>query len=342
MRRIPIDPSAACATALAGGHNTARREGAANSSMNAVRARSTRRQEAVLKPTRIGALGALAALAACAPASASVPHTVVAGETLWSIAAANNMSTAALAAANGLSPDANVILGGTIQIPSAGGTTASSGTAQASGSTAPEPLGGYTVQPGDTLTAIAGRSGVSVQQLAWMNGLDPDQPLLYGTALKLPTGAPGAGTTSSAPPQRVPQAAPYASPGHTSSSEVSSIASQHGVPGSLASAVAWQESGFNNGMVSAANARGVMQVMPGTWQWVEQNLSGPLDPASPQDNVKAGSLYLGQLLKDTGGDERMAVAAYYQGLESVRSQGMLPETQRYVDNVMALRGKFGG
>ena len=58
--------------------------------------------------------------------------------------------------------------------------------------------------------------------------------------------------------------------------------------------------------------------------------------------LKAGSLYLGQLLKDTGGDERTAVAAYYQGLESVRSQGMLPETQRYVANVMALRSRFGG
>ena len=82
--------------------------------------------------------------------------------------------------------------------------------------------------------------------------------------------------------------------------------------------------------------------MPGTWQWIENNLSGPLDPSSPADNVKAGSLYLGQLLMDTGGDEREAVAAYYQGLESVRQQGMLPETQRYVDNVMALRSRFGG
>ena len=49
-----------------------------------------------------------------------------------------------------------------------------------------------------------------------------------------------------------------------------------------------------------------------------------------------------ELLQDTGGDERMAVAAYYQGLASVQQQGVLPETQRYVDNVMALRARFGG
>ena len=41
-----------------------------------------------------------------------------AGETLWSIAAANNFTTRALAAANGLPEDAPVVLGSTIQIPS--------------------------------------------------------------------------------------------------------------------------------------------------------------------------------------------------------------------------------
>ena len=259
------------------------------------------------------------------------------------------MSTASVAAANGLSPDAQVVLGSTIQIPDADvdagtgtGTGGPTSSTTGTGAGAPEPIGGYTVQPGDTLSGIAARAGVSMQQLAWMNGLDPGQPLLYGTALKLPTGAPGAGTAGSAPPQHVAPAAPYATPGRSSSSQISSIASQQGVPGSLASAIGWQESGFNNGVVSSANARGVMQVMPGTWQWIEQNLSGPLDPASPADNVKAGTLYLRQLLRDTGGDERTAVAAYYQGLGSVRAHGMLPETQRYVDNVMALKSRFGG
>src|SRR4051794_39345328 len=86
-----------------------------------------------LKPIRIGALGALAALAACAPANASVPHTVAPGETLWSIAAANGMSTSALAAANGISPETNVVLGDTIQIPPSGGTGATAGTGTGTG-----------------------------------------------------------------------------------------------------------------------------------------------------------------------------------------------------------------
>src|SRR4051794_16533826 len=92
-RRIGIDPSDAPARPVAGSHNCARREGAPKTFPERLGARTTRRQEEVLKPTRIGALTVLAALAAGAPASASVPHTVQPGETLWSIAAANNMST---------------------------------------------------------------------------------------------------------------------------------------------------------------------------------------------------------------------------------------------------------
>jgi soluble lytic murein transglycosylase-like protein len=96
-------------------------------------------------------------------------------------------------------------------------------------------------------------------------------------------------------------------------------------------------------MVSSANARGVMQVMPGTWDWVQRNLATrQLDPNSAVDNVHAGTLYLRQMLQETGGDPALAAAGYYQGLGSVREIGMLPETERYVANVMALRSRFGG
>ena len=109
------------------------------------------------------------------------------------------------------------------------------------------------------------------------------------------------------------------------------------------SAVGWQESGHNNSMVSSAGAMGIMQVMPGTWDWVEQNLAGrQLDPASRQDNLTAGTLYLNHLIARAGGDEATAIAGHYQGPESVRRIGMLPETQRYVANVQALSARFGG
>jgi soluble lytic murein transglycosylase-like protein len=161
--------------------------------------------------------------------------------------------------------------------------------------------------------------------------------------IKLPTGA-SIQTTAPAPARTiVPQASPVASAGRLSAVQVGTLAAQQGVPGSLAAAIAWQESGFNNAMVSGANARGIMQIMPGTWSWVQANLAGArLDPSSPTDNVRAGALYLAHLLRETNGDAALAAAGYYQGLSSVRRIGMLPETRQYVANVLALRSRFGG
>jgi LysM repeat protein len=67
---------------------------------------------------RVFALGLALSLALAAPAAAHVVHTVEPGETLWSIAAASNFTTRALAAANGLPEDAHVVAGTNINIPS--------------------------------------------------------------------------------------------------------------------------------------------------------------------------------------------------------------------------------
>jgi hypothetical protein len=53
-------------------------------------------------------------------------------------------------------------------------------------------------------------------------------------------------------------------------------------------------------------------------------------------------MYLKRLLDETGGDENAAIAGYYQGLQSVRDRGLYDDTQHYVANVQALRGRFGG
>src|SRR4051794_28407276 len=309
-----------------------------------------------------------------APAGAAVSHTVQPGETLWSIAAANNLTTRTVAAFNGVSENSQVVLGSTINVPTtvegasaliAQGVqlqgvapqapTSSAGTGSApatpapatsAGSAgAPPAAGGYVVRAGDTLSGLAANAGVSLSQIAAANGLDPSAPLLTGTVLKLPSGSPAPPRAAQpAPVQRVvPAAAPEPTPTRVGAGDIQSVAAAHGVPPSLAAAIAWQESGFNNGMVSSANARGVMQVMPGTWDFVENNLAGrSLDPNSATDNVRAGVLYLRHLLNETGGDESAAIAGYYQGLGSVRSRGMFDDTQRYVANVQALRSRFGG
>ena len=328
------------------------------------------REEPSLRALRISIAAAAVALLAAPAAHGHVLHTVTAGETLWSIAAQANLTTRTVAAYNGLSESSGVVLGQTIKIPSVaegqaalagagaapsatstgsagGGSSAApaASTPAASAAAAPAALGAYVVRPGDTLSGLAAQTGVPTAQMAFMNGLEPSAQLLIGTVLKLPSGAPAPARASlPAPAARVvPQADPVPTPARLDASQVKSLAAQHGAPASLAAAIAWQESGFNNAAVSSANARGVMQIMPGTWDWVNRNLTAsPLDPSSAADNVRAGSLYLAQLLRQTGGDARLAAAAYYQGLASVRSRGMFEDTERYVDNVLALQGRFGG
>ena len=202
------------------------------------------------------------------------------------------------------------------------------------------------MRAGDTLSALAAQAGVDVSAMAAMNGLDPAGLLIEGTVLKLPTGAPAPAQADEPAPAEtvVPEADPAPTQGTVTAADIQNVAAAHGVSPSLAAAIAWQESGFNNGMVSSANARGVMQVMPGTWDYVQQNLAGgqQLDPNSPTDNVHAGVMYLKRLMTDAGGDENAAIAGYYQGLASVRERGLFDDTEQYVANVQALRSRFGG
>jgi LysM repeat protein len=312
------------------------------------------------------------AAAAWAPATASAAfqHVVAKGETLSSVAAADGLSVSALAAANGMSPDSQLTAGSLLAIPpqdaaagesagasSATGSTNSDSDADA-GTSAPavtsSGAGVYEVQPGDTLSAIAARIGVSVDSLAAANGLDPSGLLISGTTLHA---VGGAGSSSAPATTEMVSTSPSNGGGAPSTgsgaqptaemvspSTVGSIAASEGVPASLAEAVGYQESGFNNGMVSHTGAVGVMQIMPSTWNWIGAHLAGPppLSSNSVTDNIRAGSLLLHSLLADTGGDQAMAVAGYYQGIQSVRAHGLYPDTQAYVNNVMALRQRFGG
>jgi LysM repeat protein len=270
------------------------------------------------------------------------------GDTLTGIAARAGLSMSSLAAANGLNPN-GVLISGTVLHLSGSASAAPASTTVPVSLTTTTSSSSYVVQPGDTLTGIAARAGVSPASLAAANGLDPNGILISGTVLQL-SGSPAAsGMAAASQPvgavaEGSPTDPPYPTPERVSSSEVGSIAAANGVPASLAAAIAWQESGFNNDLVSSADARGVMQILPGTWQWIQHSLDtgAPLAPASAADNVRGGVLMLHSLLNATGGDPAMAAAGYFQGLPSVQQHGMYADTQQYVNNVLALRSQFGG
>ncbi len=83
-------------------------------------------------------------------ASAAVPHVVQPGETLWSIAAANNFTTRTVAAYNGLSDDSLVYVGETVDIPTeaeGAATLATVGVAASPSTSTPSPTTAPTSAP---------------------------------------------------------------------------------------------------------------------------------------------------------------------------------------------------
>jgi peptidoglycan hydrolase-like protein with peptidoglycan-binding domain len=119
---------------------------------------------------------------------------------------------------------------------------------------------------------------------------------------------------------------------------IDAAAVRYGVRAGLVRALAWQESGFQAHLVSSAGASGVMQVIPSTWAFVEEVLLGRRVPQTTPGNVEVGTALLGHLVREFG-NERQALAAYYQGAQSVRRDGVFSETARYVANVLALVGR---
>jgi LysM repeat protein len=323
---------------------------------------------------RLGVLIASVLFLALPAAAQAYPiHVVESGETLTSIAAADGLSEPALAAANGLVWNADLISGQIISVPpkgvamttasstaassstsaSGGGASgATSGSASASTTATSYSSGGgaYTVSFGDTLTGIAAAADTSVDELARLNGLDPDALLLAGTVLRLPGGSSyvsdSVTPSSESAATEVSRASdpPYPTAERVSGSEVADTAAYHGVPAALAEAIAWQESGFNNDEVSATGAVGVMQIEPSTWQWINTRLTGgeTLAPAAASTNVSGGVLLLRQLLAEADGNETDTVADYYQGASSVAKYGMFPSTRQYVSDVLTLARDFGG
>jgi LysM repeat protein len=187
----------------------------------------------------------------------------------------------------------------------------------------------HVVTPGESLTAIAGRFRTTVAALARLNHLDPAKPLLIGTVLHLPTVVrslrPAAATIAGITTVRA---------------SLDRWSAAYGVDPHLARALAWMESGFNNAMVSPVGAQGVMQILPTTWQYVESVLIGHRVTHTADGNVRVGVALLHHLLKAFGGDERLAVAAWYQGERAVKQDGVLKVSRPFVADVLALRERM--
>lgn len=113
---------------------------------------------------------------------------------------------------------------------------------------------------------------------------------------------------------------------------VSQAGKTFGVADSLIKSVIKTESANNAKAVSAAGAKGLMQLMDTTAQDL-----GVKNVFNPRENIFAGTKYLKQLLNRFGGSEEKALAAYNAGPANVDKYGGIPpfaETQNYVKRVL--------
>ena len=117
-------------------------------------------------------------------------------------------------------------------------------------------------------------------------------------------------------------------------------ARRYGVSASLVRAIAWMESGFHWNVTSPTGAWGAMQVMPATWRFVEDVLTGRDYRRTAQGGIRVGILYLRHLLREFSANRRLALAAYYQGPAGVRRHGLYRETRAYIRVVLALQRRF--
>ncbi len=205
----------------------------------------------------------------------------------------------------------------------------------------------HRVVPGDTLIGIGKRYRVNPQSIARHNKLRKPGLIRIGQTLSIPVpkqANSSAGRTY--PPAVVAAAASnrtkLARTQQPSREQIRAMivrtARSFKVDPALALAVAWQESGWDQRKVSLANAIGAMQVLPSTGKWVSGTINQDLDLLKAQDNIIAGVAFLRTLTNDTPLDK--AIAGYYQGPGSVRRDGMRPDTERYVKNVLALRERL--
>ena len=103
--------------------------------------------------------------------------------------------------------------------------------------------------------------------------------------------------------------------------EVEKYAGAYGLEESLVYAVMKAESKFDLDAVSSAGAKGLMQLMPDTFRWL-QTLSGDTYDigaiCEPEVNIRFGCMLLRMLL-DEYGDLTVALSAYNAGMGNVTS-----------------------
>jgi transglycosylase-like protein with SLT domain/putative peptidoglycan binding protein/LysM domain-containing protein len=185
----------------------------------------------------------------------------------------------------------------------------------------------HVVRAGESLSSIARRYHTTVARLARLNHLDPSHYLLIGTRLHVPRARHVVTATRTAERTMSVAAVRFL---------LDHWARHYGVSVHLVRALAWMESGYNNALVSSVGARGIMQLLPSTFRFSETVLIHHRLRHDASGNVRAGVAYLAHLLHDFHGNERLALAGWYQGEGAVRKHGVYKVSRTFVKDVLSL------
>jgi soluble lytic murein transglycosylase-like protein len=118
---------------------------------------------------------------------------------------------------------------------------------------------------------------------------------------------------------------------------IEGAAARYSVDADLITSVIAAESNFDPKAISRRNARGLMQLLPGTAARL-----GVQNIFDPRENIDAGTRYLRDLLQLYKNDLALTLAAYNAGPQRVRQYGRVPpfaETRSYVQRVRSAYAK---
>ncbi|MEO7296598.1 MAG: LysM peptidoglycan-binding domain-containing protein [Candidatus Limnocylindria bacterium] len=200
----------------------------------------------------------------------------------------------------------------------------------------------HTVTAGQNLTTIARQYGVSIAAIVQANGIINASRIYAGQRITIP----GAATASAPAPAASGMPASMASLVAKRDAVRRIIveeADRSGVPAAFALAVAWQESGWQQAVVSSAGAVGVMQLMPDTADWIgEVMLGSAVNSSDTRSNVRAGVRLLAHYLDRYDGDRDRVLAAYYQGQWATDHHGIYSVSRPYIASIKVLERVFSG
>ncbi|GHO96720.1 hypothetical protein KSF_067680 [Reticulibacter mediterranei] len=196
----------------------------------------------------------------------------------------------------------------------------------------------YAVRSGDNLTRIAANTKTSIQTLARANHLKNINLIYKKQVLCIPYLIQQSGLMSNGTIRWYAYNALESATRGQVITTLQQAAAYYHLPASLVQAIAWQESGWQQRIISRDGGIGVMQIMPYTAMGLNTSARKHYDPYKLRGNIYLGTYYLAILWHNFHGDLNKVISAYNEGGWAVVHRGIF--NWRYVKNVRSLMRSF--